>query len=429
METQLKRNIAPKIFRPENINITKPEKALLDNGVQVYLINSGTEDIISIELIFDAGCWYDPIPLVSKFTNLMLTEGGTKKYSAYEIAEMFEYYGASLIANSGKDTASITLSFLNKYIDELIPLLKQVIYEPCFSEKELEIQLHNAKKKHLINLEKPDYVATKKLHEIVYGADTPYGYFEQLEDFDKLNISCLEKFHDRYYINGNFSIIVAGKIPSYFVNLLNKNFGQENLNKSVNNDIKNHLFSNKFKREICHKSGVVQDSLRLGKILFQKVNYSDWYGLKVVSTVLGGYFGSRLMKNIREEKGLTYGIYSYMMMLRNATSFLIQAETVKDKGIIIIDEIYKEIDNLCNELIKVEELELVKNYLLGEFQRGFDGPLCSAEMIKFLIKNNLDDNYYNDYLNTILNIKVEEIQYLAQKYLLPGSFSEIVITE
>lgn len=177
MNTKIRRDIPPDFKRTENIGITKPEKVLLDNGIPIYLINSGSEEIISFELIFDAGTWYEKTPLVSNFTNKIMADGGTKQYPSYSISEKFEYYGASLDSNSSKDTASIILSSLNKYIEQLIPLLSSIIYEPIFPDKEIEIQVNNAKHKHIINLEKPNFISTKRILELIYGNKNPYGYF------------------------------------------------------------------------------------------------------------------------------------------------------------------------------------------------------------------------------------------------------------
>jgi zinc protease len=426
METKIRRNIAPEFKQIENIGITKPEKILLDNGIPVYLINSGSEEIISFELIFDAGSWYEDVPLVSAFTNKMMTEGGTKQYTAFDISEKFEYYGASLDSIASKDTASIILSSLNKYSEQLIPLLSSIIYEPSFSEKEIGIHVNNAKHEHIINLEKPNYIATKKILELIYGDKNPYGHFEKKDDFDKINSLILKEFHENHYLNNSFSIIACGKIPSNFIATINKYFGQNKV-KSNNENYNKYSFEyNNIVEEVINKEGAVQDSLRLGKLISTN---SERHKLKVLSTILGGYFGSRLMKNIREEKGLTYGIYSLIQNLRNISAIIIIAETLKGKGQLTAEEVYKEFEILKVENVKEEELNLVKNYLLGELQRSFDGPLASAEMYKFLIKNCLDENFYDDYFKTILNINAEEIKKIANKYLKNDSFSKLIVTE
>ena len=224
MVTYPLRNSPPDIQRIENIDIIKPQKIFLDNDIPVYIIHSNTEDIVSVDFIFEAGLWQSQIPLVPIFTNIILTEGGTKKRTSYEVSELFEFYGANLDSSAGKDVASITISSLNKYFDELAPILQEIIFEPLFSDSELEIQIKKIKQKYLVNLEKPNYIASKKINELILGNNNPYGYFEKLDDFDKINIPILKEFHQKFYLKNKFAIVVTGKITGDFIKILNKYF-------------------------------------------------------------------------------------------------------------------------------------------------------------------------------------------------------------
>ncbi len=427
MVTYPLRNSPPDIQRIENIDIIKPQKIFLDNDIPVYIIHSNTEDIVSVDFIFEAGLWQSQIPLVPIFTNIILTEGGTKKRTSYEVSELFEFYGANLDSSAGKDVASITISSLNKYFDELAPILQEIIFEPLFSDSELEIQIKKIKQKYLVNLEKPNYIASKKINELILGNNNPYGYFEKLDDFDKINIPILKEFHQKFYLKNKFAIVVTGKITGDFIKILNKYFGQHTVNNNVDITYDYTFDTIKEKRYLINKKRVVQDSIRLGKQLFF-CDKEDIYKVKILVSLLGGYFGSRLMKNIREEKGLTYGIYSFIQRFRYSTSLIISAETKCGKGVSVIDEVYNELNKLIKEKVNIEEINLVKNYLLGELQRNFDGPLATAEMYKMLISSNLPENFYDNYFKTILNINEEEILFLASKYLNPALMVEVLVT-
>jgi predicted Zn-dependent peptidase len=154
--------------------------------------------------------------------------------------------------------------------------------------------------------------------------------------------------------------------------------------------------------------------------------HKDFHSLTVLNTILGGYFGSRLMTNIREDKGYTYGIGSGMIPLKKAGYFFISTEVGVEVCNKAIDEIYIEINRLRNESISEKELILVKNYMIGSFLRSIDGPFALANRFKSIMEYDLDYSYYDDYISTIKNIKASDLLNLANKYLDPNSMTEVV---
>ncbi|MCF8335900.1 MAG: insulinase family protein, partial [Bacteroidales bacterium] len=159
-----------------------------------------------------------------------------------------------------------------------------------------------------------------------------------------------------------------------------------------------------------------QSALRIGIIIFGK-HHPDFPGLKVVNNILGGYFGSRLMKKIREEKGYTYGIHSLLVPMVNEGYFVIASEVGTDVCRDAIAAIYEEVKKIRNEKVGQEELNMVKNYMLGQFLRAFDGPLPTSATYLSLMELRLKEDYYQKMVDTINRITAEDIRELANKYL------------
>ncbi len=424
----INRKKTPDINKIDKINFINPVKYNLDNNIPVYVINAGKQDLVKIELIFKAGLWYETNSLTAPLTNKMLTEG-TINYTANQIADKIDFYGAFIETITEKDMAYVSLYVLNKYLNNILPVLEEIIKNPIFQKNELSILIKNSKQQLIINNEKVDYIAKTKFNELIFGKKHPYGKNTELKDFDNINPERLKIFHKNYYSSNNCKIIVAGKVEKNCINLINKYFGQNDwaFNKTINPKYY-PININKPNAQKIYKKNTLQSGIRIGKLMFNKTN-PDYIKLKVLNTILGGYFGSRLMTNIREDKGYTYGIGSALISLQNSGLFIIASELNVKFCSRAINEIYKEIKRLKNELIPVSELNLVKNYMLGNILRNTDGPFASAETFKAVMEYGIDNNYYYNFVNTIKNITPEQLQKLAETYLQKETLSELVVVK
>jgi predicted Zn-dependent peptidase len=416
IDMNLHRNIQPQTGLVSEINFPFPEKVVLDSGIPVYLINSGSQDILKIEFIFGAGIWQQEKPLVSRITSKMLKEG-TTRYNSHEIAEKIDYYGAHLETSSDKDTASVSLYTLNKHLEHTLEILVEVIREPVFPHNELSRLLQNRKQKFVVNNEKVRFIAKREFDQLIFGKEIPYGKLYHIEDFDKVETQDLIDFYRKFYIASNCKIVVAGKIPDNLVDLLNRQMNGFITGYTVDtNDLERIQLPENNRLNHIMKQDALQSAIRIGRVMFNKT-HPDYPRFKVLNTVLGGYFGSRLMTNIREEKGYTYGIGSALVSLHRSGYFFIASEVGADVTQEAINEIYMEIDRLQQEKIPENELNLVRNYMLGAFLRSLDGPFAQADSLKEIVEYGLDYSYYENFIRIIKSITPEELRDLAQKYL------------
>lgn len=398
----------------------------LGNGVPVYTIDAGAQEVLQVELVFYAGNWFEKQKNVAAATNFML-KNGTATRTAFQLNEDFEYYGAYCNRACYNETAVISLSTLSKQLPFLLPVVKEMITDSIFPEDELAIYKQNSKQRLSVNLKKSDFVAARLSDAYVYGEAHPYGRYTNIEDIDALDSAMLKQYFQQYYVNGECVIFVSGKPPLDLEQQLNGAFGGLTLRKptfSVDPIAVAPAAERKYR--VQNDPDGVQGSIRILRP-FPNRHHPDFMKVMVLNTVFGGFFGSRLMSNIREEKGYTYGIHSYVQNHLQQSAWLISTEAGKDVCEATIEEVYKEMQRLREELVDEEELLLVRNYLMGTILGDLDGPFQIMGRWKNLVLNNLSQDYFYESINTIKNISAVELQELAKKYLVPEEFYELVV--
>jgi zinc protease len=398
---------------------------ILSNGASAFLINAGTEEIMRIEFVFRAGMAQEYLPLLATTVNMMLTEG-SEKYTSEELNSLLDYYGIFLNLTAEKDNAGLIVYFLNKHLEKALELIAEILFHPEFSEKELEILMKKRLNWYMINMEKVQNVASDKFFESVFGSHHPYGRIALKDDFQGMISSLLKDFHARFYLPEKMTMIVSGRIPDMAVDCFERYFGNLHSEKIYTEESKNIICGESRKKEHIIKKGAVQTAIRIGSSSINK-RHPDYPGIKFLNVLLGGYFGSRLMKNIREEKGLTYGIHSSVSSFELSGFKLISTEVGRENADQAINEIYKEIDRLLTEPVSHDELEVVREYMSGMMLRMFDGPFAIAESFKAVWEFGLDLNYFVGMMDTIRTITPDEIIKLANTYYKPDDLYEITV--
>ncbi len=420
------RKISPAFKTVEKIEMIKASEVRLNNKIPVYSINAGSQELIRIEFLFSAGMYQQEVPLQATTVNAMIEEG-TSKLNASQIADMVDYYGAFLETGVSQDSASVVLYTLNKHLNATLPVLEQIIKNSVFPQQELDTHIRNKKQKFHVNNQKVAILARKRFTELLFGEKHPYGINVKETDFDAVNREMLNNFYSKYYRANSCKIILAGKVNDDVFTLLNNHFGGNDW--VAQNDLgrkKIETFSDSQHQHLVHKHDALQSAIRIGKIMFNKT-HPDFQKFQFLNTVFGGYFGSRLMSNIREDKGYTYGIGSGLVSLKNSGYFFISTEVGVDVCKNAIDEIYFEMNRLREELVPQEELELVKNYLLGTFLRSVDGPFSMADRFKGIMEYDLDYDYFDKYIETIKGVSATELRDLANVYFDKNSMIELVV--
>jgi len=396
----------------------------LGNGVKVYAVDAGAEDVLMLEWVFFAGNVFEEQNLVAATTNFML-RNGTREKTAFRINEHFEYYGAYLNRACYNETATITLHTLNRHTGELLPVVRELITDSVMPEEELAIYQQNMKQRLKVNLKKSDFVAGRIIDVNLFGEKHPYGKYSRMEDYDALQRDQLLDFYRQYYQQGQLIIFAAGKLPADLEKSLNKYFG-DLPNREINVPAAVIQPGQEKKQHLVNDPDGIQGSIRIARP-FPSRHHPDFLKAQVLNTLFGGYFGSRLMSNIREDKGYTYGIHSYLQNHIQQSAWMISTEAGKEVCAATIEEVYREMKLLREEPVDGEELLLVRNYMMGSILGDLDGPFQIIARWKNIVLHGLTEQYFYDSIQTIRTISAEEIQQLAQQYLQPEAFYELVV--
>ncbi len=424
----MNRKHSPKIKDAVDYSLAlKPyEHYKLDNGIDVYSVNAGAQEVIQIEMVFYAGNSYEKKKGVAAATNFLL-KNGTKTRTALQINEAFEYYGGYCNRACYNETSVVSLHSLTKHVEKLLPIVQDMLVDSVFPEEELSIYKQNSLQRLKVNLQKAEFVATRLIDSYIYGEHHPYGVYTNPGDIELINIEECRKFYEDYYLNGNCIIFVSGNFSADFGKQLNQYFGQLNTNrKKVVTPTFNVKPSEERKFRIQNDPNAVQGAIRIA-MPFPNRHHPDFKKVMVLNTLYGGFFGSRLMSNIREEKGYTYGIYSYIQNHIGESAWMISTEAGKDVSEATIEEIYIEMKKLREEKIEDDELLLVRNYMIGGILGELDGPFQIMAKWKNIILNEMDESYFYDSINEIKSVTADQLMELSNKYLQPENFRELVV--
>jgi zinc protease len=426
MELILDRTEAPAFRLIEDIEFVKAKMSKLDNGIPVYTVNAGLQELVKIEFIFRNRYVVPSDVLTASATNRMLAEG-TKKHTAQQLADSVDYFGAFYETEENLDYNSVNLYTLNKYLAETLPVLKEILCEASFPEEELSVFKQNTRQRLQVNMEKVSYLSRTRFQEILFGMQHPYGFKTTLAYVDAIHADGLKRYYETNYNFSDCLVFVSGKADDAVLTLLNATFGQIPTSSSQKGQIDSILPEPFLEKEnFVSKPDAIQSAIRIGKPMFNKT-HPDYHPMLVLNTVLGGYFGSRLMANLREDKGYTYGIGSSMASLMQAGYLVISTEVAKEVSGDAIREIYREIEALRTSPVSSKELQEVKNYLAGALMRGMDGAFNLSDRAKGLILYGLDYSYFERYFNTIRNITPDELLEMAHKYLERSSFYQLEV--
>ncbi|GAA4086747.1 pitrilysin family protein [Mucilaginibacter panaciglaebae] len=425
MTNTLDRKTAPQSRAIEHINLISPKKTTLPNGCNLFTFNSGDQELVRIEWIFN-NLRFDPAkPLLNTAVNTMLTDG-TENLTAAEIADKIDFYGAFLSVDYGFEQSQVTLYSLTKHLGKTLPVVKDILTNSIFPQKELDTYIRNQQQKLQVNLKKNDVVARRTFNKALYG-DTIYGLNAEVETYNSLKREDLLAHYRQMYQPSNCTLIIAGKVDLSAVELLTDIFGNDWKDQSIQADITQP----DLKRAAAifyfvERPEALQSAIRIGTPFINR-HHPDFPAVQVLNTVLGGYFGSRLMNNIREDKGYTYGIGSGLVSYRQGGALFIATEVGAEVCKAAVTEIEKEINRLKTELIPDDELNLVRNYMMGSLLGSLENVFSHADKFKNLYFSGMGYDYYDRYTEVVKHVTADELLNLAIAYFDFEKFYKVIV--
>jgi predicted Zn-dependent peptidase len=419
----LDRRIAPAAYPVEKVLFPKPVQYTLANGIEVWVVSAGEQEVFKFELSTKAGAIHSPLAGLAGMT-ASLMKRGTSSRSAQEIHQAFDFFGAFWDIQASLDHGTFTVYGLTKHFHSLIPLVREILQEATFPAEEVEKETEIERQKTKLNWEKTSYSASQKFRAQVFPND-PYGRFTVDEDFEKLDQATLVNQYKSTWASQKPVIFLSGRISDEQISFLDQTLGQIRYSSSELLIPSIALASKPIKlRE--EKEGSVQSSIRFGLSAISRT-HPDYFHYSVMNTVLGGYFGSRLQKNIREDKGFTYGISSSLAPYPRGGYWVVGTDVNGENVDATLAEIKKEITILQNELVPSEELEIVKSYLMGSFTGELTQAFDIAEKVRVIQLDGLAPDFYDQFQDSIQNIQALDIRDMAAKYLNLDLMHEVIV--
>ncbi|MFM7683272.1 MAG: M16 family metallopeptidase [Bacteroidota bacterium] len=416
----LDRTVAPEIKEVEEVKFIYPKFEKVTENVPFFWIKDVPNATARLDFYFDAGTIRSK-SLIASITAGMLFSGSNVKDST-TFHNLLDDAGAYHDISVTHEQAVVSFYGLNEQMIHIFRIFEEAMDTVVFPQSEFEEIINERKQKLQVSLEKVGVLAQRAFQKSLFD-QTDYGRFANLEDFDTLLQSEIVDFFEKFYKKGLVKIVLVGDIPHNDVNDI--------LNQSKKWAI-SHVptfksdFVNQPSRIHLEKKDAIQTAVRIGKLLFNK-EHEDYISFTILNTILGDYFGSRLMKNIREDKGYTYGIGSFVSELNHTGYFIIATEVGSEFADKTIEEIRKEIEILQTDLIDEQELDLVRSYLLGQILKTADGPYATMDLYLGVQNHGMDLEFYNRFIHKIRMIQPMELREIARKYLVWDTLNVISV--
>ena len=412
----------PDIIIPDSVDMPRAACHSSKNGVNIYALHSDDFEVVRFSFVFRAGTAMQHKPFTASATANMLSEGSLTM-SAQQIADELDFYGSYFDVNVDRDYVYVSFVSLSKFFAQTLNVAREIILHPAFDDKELRIYCMKRKQGLAIERKKVEVQSREMFGHALFGVEHPYGISASESCYDDIVRDDIVALYRELYTANNCFVVCSGRIDEDVMR------GIESVAEALPmGDVRMPQFPAVETTYKMYKriDDALQSSIRSGRLLFTRT-HPDFVGMQVVATILGGYFGSRLMQNLREEHGYTYGVMAAMVNFDREGYLAIATQVTREHCDDALREIYFEVERLRNELVSEEELQMAKNMMIGEILRILDGPFGIADVTIENIMNGFDNSSTERNVEIINAITAEDVQRLAQQYLKREDLVEVVV--
>lgn len=406
-------------------HLALPVTKVMPNGISLYHLQGGDRGVVRLDILFGGGYSVQHKPLQALFTNRMLREG-SEGYSGADISRRLDYYGAWIDMYSSQGCNHIILYVLAKHFPLLLPVVEDFIKRPLFPQENLDVVRKNNKAHFLINSKKVDVVAQRYFERTLWGESHPLGRLVESGDYDAITRDDLRQYYNEVYSSKNCTLFLSGTQDAAVIDAIATAFGNGEWGVADVASVRMAPPSPQSGKQKIVLENTLQSAIKVGCLALPST-HPDFFDLRFLNVLLGGYFGSRLMSNIREKNGYTYDIISEIDAYGKDNVFVVSSQAATEYVEPLLKELYKEIERLQTEEIPAEEVELVRNYIMGELCREYEGAMAKSEVFvnAWLSGDGFDS--VNRYIDAIKHVTPQKLQSAARKYLQRDKMFEIVV--
>ncbi len=413
---------APEPAAPERLRIMHARVHEGPQGVRFHILDAPEYEVVRFSFVFRAGSSWQRAPFSASATANNLAEG-SRMMAAQQIAEGLDFYGSYYDVTVDRDWCVASFVCLSRFFGNTVRLAREILLSPAFPEKELRTYCDKSRQNLTISRTKSDFAARELFARSIYGAGHPYGTSSPEAAYDALTREDLLDFYRRFYTAANCFVVISGDVRDDYLRSLEEMVADMPTGTVPGG----RIFP---EPESVHTAAAlfpeaVQSSVRVGRVLFPRT-HPDYTGMQVVASVLGGYFGSRLVRNLREEHGYTYGAFSAMVNFDCSGYFAATTDVGAQFTEAAVAETMKEIERLRNEPVPEEELDLVRNIMAGELMRILDGPFGIADVTIENVQNGTDNSYVERFAEEVRSITPGRVLDLARTYLAPEKLTTVI---
>ena len=425
----LDRSKPPTLGPPPKVSLPPIVTRQLPNGLKLMIVEQHELPLADFVLVVGSGGTMDPASKggVANLTSSMLTEGTTSR-SALEIADQIAYLGIGLGAGSNWDAATVNLHTPTSQLDSALALFADVVLHPAFRAEDFE-RVRKNRLTTLVQLkDRPTAIADQAYAAILYGTSHPYGHnlLGTEASITGMTTADLQSFYGANFVPNNATLIVVGDVtPAQIEQKISALLGgwkQGNVTPATIADAPKAGATTVY---LIDKPGAAQSSFRIGSIGVPR-STKDYFALNVMNTILGGTFTSRLMQNLRETHGYTYGARSRFDMRRSAGPFTASAEVVAAKTDSALIEFMKEL-NAIKDTVPAVELNKAKRFLQLSMPSDFETTQQIANQLIPVVLYGLPLDYYNSYVANVESITQADVQRVARQYINPASLAIVIV--
>lgn len=422
----LDRSKPPVVGETRDFKFPPYHREKLKNGIKLFIVEDKKLPLITAKFVVksgacnDVGFGADKSGLASITSDLLAK--GTEEFNAVKIAEKIDFYGASVSNGCDYDASSLVLTSLKRYFPELFALASDLVVKPGFFEEEILREKQQIKNSLLSCLDEGNFLSERAFKKNVYP-DSPYGFnvegnINTVEGIIRENIT---EYHRKYYSPENLIVTVVGDINrEEALSMVKSKFDDWQNNSDVEIQKFGGTLNKGVKIVAVEKKGAVQSDILVGHLSVKR-NNPDYIPLVVMNTLLGGFFTSRINKNLREDNGYTYGARSYFNFRKYLGDFCVETNVENSLTYKAVKEIIFELDRLKNENISGSELDSVKKYLTGSFPLQLETPNAIANKIINLELFDIEKDFYDTLISKVNSVTVNDVRDVAEKYLHPDS--------